>query len=143
MINYYYADALTHDTEGNLVKLCDACAAQHADQVQLADSLEDGDTPICELCSPGMYPLALTPARALLEQQYQTTCDARDGAATCIATYDQVKAQLDAAATDLRQQLEKIDNRRHTLAYYLRHLENEYSDYMTEAYALFTQLYRG
>ena len=144
MINYYYSDELTRDTEGNLVKLCDACAAQHAAKVQLADSLEDGAAPICELCrSSSMYPLAITPQRAQLEQQYRTTCDARDGVATCINTYDQVLLDLTTVAIDLRARLARIDAKRLDLAEQLRQLENEHSEYMTEAYALYTKLYRA
>ena len=142
MINYYYSDELTRDTEGNLVKLCDACAAQHAAIVQFASPLEDGATPICELCSPGMYPLALTPARARLEQQYRATCDARDGVATCINTYDQVLLDLTTVAIDLRERLARIDAKRLDLAEHLRQLENEHSDYMAQAYTLFCELFR-
>lgn len=81
-------------------------------------------------------------ARTQMEQHYRETCDARDDAATCINTDDQVVAELNATAANLRQQLDQIDAQRHTLAYYLRHLENEHSDYMAEAYTLFCQLYR-
>lgn len=141
MINYYYSDELTHDTEGNLVKLCDACAGQHTAVIQFASPLEDGATPICERCSSGIYPLALTPARAQLEQQYRTTCDARDGATTCINTYDQVLLDLTTVAIDLRERLARIDTKRFDLAEHLRLLENEHSEYMTEAYTLFCELY--
>ena len=89
-----------------------------------------------------MYPLALTPQRAQLEQQYRTTCDARDGAATCIKTYDQVLLDLTTAAIDLRERLARIDAKRLDLADHLRQLENEHSDYMAQAYTLFCELFR-
>lgn len=43
---FYYSDALTNDTEGNLVQLCDRCAQLHADQVEWAGDAAEG----CELC---------------------------------------------------------------------------------------------
>lgn len=141
MINYYYSDALTRDAEGNLVKLCDHCAAQHAAVVQFAGPLEEGATQRCERCGSSGCPLALTPQRTLLEQHYRTTCDARDGAAICINTYDQVLLELTATAIDLREQLDQINKQRCALAEHLRQLEGEHCDYMLEAYTLFCQLY--
>ncbi len=46
--HYYYSDALSSDSEGNLVQLCDAHATQHCAVVQFA-SQGDSDCK-CELC---------------------------------------------------------------------------------------------
>jgi hypothetical protein len=48
LVNYYYSDALTSDTEGNLVQLCRDCAATHRADVQWA--ARGDEESLCELC---------------------------------------------------------------------------------------------
>ena len=47
--HWYYSDALTNDTEGNLVQLCDKHAHANKKAIEWA-SEGDADTQ-CELCS--------------------------------------------------------------------------------------------
>lgn len=54
LINYYYSDELTNDTEGNLVTLCRSCAKENRDVIQWAQRGDDGNE--CELCRASNNP---------------------------------------------------------------------------------------
>lgn len=48
-VQYYYSDALTRDTEGNLVQLCEACAQEHRGEVEFAGT-DSWEPLVCEVC---------------------------------------------------------------------------------------------
>lgn len=48
LVNYYYSDELTNDTEGNLIQLCRACAKAHREVIQFAQTGDPESS--CEMC---------------------------------------------------------------------------------------------